>query len=237
MSLKYESMWTCIWDHCESLARCAAQWSSPQKNTCSQFFHDSKQLSYIDMYIVRCVDFLYNSFFFSLFCTCERWITLPNLAILLTMVGFIYNFLFCLLFTGSIEESIQSTTFFPKPWQTSFSNFFCRFIGSSTCPLTGLFWLLSHAIFLKMTKVLYECLLSQAEWWVAELLFLSLNNWCLIFLQNECSQSSQIPLMRKTEKNWGKYLLFNLANFWLIKLNKTSILPNCQVPNGFFRYN
>ena len=32
------------------------------------------------------------------------------------------------------------------------------------------------------------------EWCVAELLFLSLNNWSLSFLQNECSQSSQIYL-------------------------------------------
>ena len=67
-------------------------------------------------------------------------------------------------------------------------------LWSSTCPLTGFFWLFSHVIYLKLTKVLYECLLSQAEWWVAELLFLSLNNWGLNFLQNECSQSSQIYL-------------------------------------------
>ena len=33
---------------------------------------------------------------------------------------------------------------------------------------------------------------SKAEWWKTELLFLSLNNWGLNFLQNECSQSSQI---------------------------------------------
>ena len=31
---------------------------------------------------------------------------------------------------------------------------------SSTCPLTGFFWLLSHVIYLKLTKVLYECLFS-----------------------------------------------------------------------------
>ena len=69
-----------------------------------------------------------------------------------------------------------------------------RWPWSSTCPLTSFFWLLSHVIYLKLTKVLYECLLSQAEWWVAELLFLSLNNWGLNFLQNKCSQSSQIYL-------------------------------------------
>ena len=32
---------------------------------------------------------------------------------------------------------------------------------SSTSPLTGFFWLLSHVIYLKLTKVSYECLLSQ----------------------------------------------------------------------------
>ena len=34
----------------------------------------------------------------------------------------------------------------------------------------------------------------NAEWWVAELIFLSLDNWGPNFLQNECSQSSQIYL-------------------------------------------
>jgi hypothetical protein len=33
---------------------------------------------------------------------------------------------------------------------------------------------------------------AKAQWWKAKLLFLSLNNWGLNFLQNECSQSSQI---------------------------------------------
>ena len=33
---------------------------------------------------------------------------------------------------------------------------------SSTCPLTGFFWLLSHVIYLKLTRVLKECLLSQS---------------------------------------------------------------------------
>ena len=34
-----------------------------------------------------------------------------------------------------------------------------RLLSSSTCALTGFFWLLSHVIYLKLTKVLYECLL------------------------------------------------------------------------------
>ena len=33
----------------------------------------------------------------------------------------------------------------------------------STCALTGFFWLLSHVIYLKLTKVLKECFLSQTE--------------------------------------------------------------------------
>ena len=73
-----------------------------------------------------------------------------------------------------------------------------------------------------------------AEWWVAKLLFPSLNDWGLNFLQNECSQSSQIYL---PPEKLRKRLLFNLVNFWMIKLTKTSILPNCQVPNSFFWYN
>ena len=45
---------------------------------------------------------------------------------------------------------------------------------------------------------------------------------------------SDLPL---TRKNREKCLLFKLANFWMIKLTKTSILPNCQEPNWFFGYN
>jgi hypothetical protein len=45
---------------------------------------------------------------------------------------------------------------------------------------------------------------------------------------------SDVPL---TGKNWEKCLLFSLANFWMIKLTKTSILPNCQLPNSFSLYN
>ena len=40
-------------------------------------------------------------------------------------------------------------------------------------------------------------LFPKDEWWVAELVFLSLNNWGLNFLQNE---SSDLLLTRKTEK-------------------------------------
>ena len=35
-------------------------------------------------------------------------------------------------------------------------------------------------------------------------------------------------------RNWDKLHKCLLFNFWIIKLTKTPILPNCQVPNGFF---
>ena len=39
----------------------------------------------------------------------------------------------------------------------------------STCALRGFFWLLSHVIYLKVTRELHDCLRSQAsifEWWI-----------------------------------------------------------------------
>ena len=85
-------------------------------------------------------------------------------------------------------------------------------VRSSTCPLTSFFWLLSHVIYLKLTKVLYECLLSQAEWWVVELLFLSLNIWGLNFLQNESSQSSQIYLSPEKLRKMFTFQSWNFLN-------------------------
>ena len=38
------------------------------------------------------------------------------------------------------------------------------------------------------------------------------------------------------EKNWEDCLLFNLANFLIIKLTKTQILPNFQEPHIFLYY-
>ena len=53
--------------------------------------------------------------------------------------------------------------------------FFCHVaLWSATCALTCFFWLLSHVIYLKLTKVLTECFLSQTEWWEVKVLFLSL---------------------------------------------------------------
>ena len=115
--------------------------------------------------------------------------------------------------------------------KTFLNSFVLNTLRSSTCPLTSFFWLLSHVIYLKLTKVLYECLLSQAESWAAELLFLSLNNWGLNFLQNKCSQSSQIYL---SPEKLRKVFTFQSSKFLNDKLTKTSILPNFQVPNSFF---
>ena len=80
-------------------------------------------------------------------------------------------------------------------------------VGSSTCLLTSFFWLLNHMIPGSWQEYYKSVFFPKAEWWVAELLFLSLNNWGLNnwglnFLLNECSQSSQIYLspekLRKT---------------------------------------
>ena len=104
-------------------------------------------------------------------------------------------------------------------------------VGSSTCPMTGFFWLLSHVVYLKLSKVSYECLLSQS-WVMGSKTSFSVSQqlrpelsakWMLLIL-------SDLPLTRKTEKN----VYFSILQ---IKLTKTSILPNCQVPNMFFWYN
>ena len=53
-----------------------------------------------------------------------------------------------------------------------------------------------------------------------------------------CKMNALNPLrFTSHQKNWEKCLLFNLANFGMIKLTKTSILPNFQVPNNWFLYN
>ena len=61
----------------------------------------------------------------------------------------------------------------------------------------------------------------KSEWLVAELLFLSLNNWGLKFLQNECSQSSQIYLSPKKLK---KMFTFQSCKF----LNDKIKLPSAK---------
>ena len=52
-----------------------------------------------------------------------------------------------------------------------------------------------------------------------------------------CKMNALNPLrFTSLQKNWEKCLLFNFANSLMIKLTKTTILPNCQVPNSFFCY-
>ena len=57
----------------------------------------------------------------------------------------------------------------------------------------------------------------KAEWWVAELLFLSLNNWGLNFLQNESSQFSQIYL---SPEKLSKVFTFQSYKWLFAKLSK-----------------
>ena len=96
---------------------------------------------------------------------------------------------------------------------------------SSTCALTGFFWLLSHVIYLKLTKVLKECFLSQTEWWVVKVIFLSLRPeawtfWKLNFVN---------PLrFTSHQKKLRKLITFQAYKLLSDKMTKT-ILPNCQI--------
>ena len=52
---------------------------------------------------------------------------------------------------------------------------------------------------------------SKVEWWEAELLFLSLNNWGLNFLQNECwFTSSELKNLLKNNSREQKYYFRNI---------------------------
>ena len=75
----------------------------------------------------------------------------------------------------------------------------------------------------------------KAEWWVSSRTSFSVSQQLRPELSAEWILSILSDVFHK--KNWEKYLLFNLANFWMIKLTKTPILPNSQVPNSFFWYN
>ena len=70
----------------------------------------------------------------------------------------------------------------------------------------------------------------KAEWWVAELLFLSLNNSGLNFLQNECSWSSKIYL---SPERLRKMFTFQYCKFLNDKIDQNT---KCQVPNTSFWY-
>ena len=63
----------------------------------------------------------------------------------------------------------------------------------------------------------YGVFFSKVEWWVVELLFLSLNNWGLNFLQNESSQFSQIYL---SPEKLSKVFTFQSCKWLFAKLSK-----------------
>ena len=63
----------------------------------------------------------------------------------------------------------------------------------------------------------YGVFFSKVEWWVVELLFLSLNNWGLNFLQNESSQFSQIYL---SPEKLSKVCTFQSFKWLFAKLSK-----------------
>ena len=74
---------------------------------------------------------------------------------------------------GKVERAELTCDVIKKSCSTFLIKFWL-YLRSWTCALTGFFWLLSHVIYLKLTKVLIVCFLSQTEWWVVKVLFLSL---------------------------------------------------------------
>ena len=72
------------------------------------------------------------------------------------------------------------------------------------------------------------------KWFVAELIFLSLNNSGLNFLQNEFTKSSQIYPSPEKLRNM---FTFQSCKFLNDKIEQNNHSPNCQVPNILFWYN
>ena len=67
----------------------------------------------------------------------------------------------------------------------------------------------------------------KAVWWVAELNFLSLNNWGLNFLQNEFSQSSQIYL---SQEKLRKMFTFSILKWLFAELSKMTTIFTQNTP-------
>jgi hypothetical protein len=82
-----------------------------------------------------------------------------------------------------------------------------------------------------MLCVLYMVFFPKVEWWVAELLFLSLNNWGLTFLQNECSQSSQIYL---SPEKLRKKFTFQCCTFLNDKIDQNINFAKLSSAKYFF---
>ena len=102
-------------------------------------------------------------------------------------------------FKNKIDNFVKNKT--DKVFQPQLRNKWPRplwFLWSSTCPLTGFFWLLSHVIYLKLTKVSYECLPSQS-WVMGSRTSFSVSQQ--LFAKWMFSIFSDLPLTRKTGKN------------------------------------
>ena len=100
------------------------------------------------------------------------------------MVVMVFNYVLTIAYSRPVSASLDfhHLCTFPQTVKVIHPKYY----RSSTCPLTSLFWLLSHVIYLKKSFFF-----PKAVWWVAELLFLSQQ----LRHENECSQSSQIFLL------------------------------------------
>ena len=109
----------------------------------------------------------------------------------------------------------------------------CRFIYSGTLGPLHVLWQVSFGCWVTWSILSWQeydksVFFPKADWWVAELLFLSLNNEVWTFWKMNALNPFRFT---SHQKNWEKCLLFNLANFWMIK---TSTLPNRKVSKVFF---
>ena len=92
--------------------------------------------------------------------------------------------------------------------------------GLILCSKKEILWVESHD--LSQTDNSYNSVFfSKVEWWVVELLFVSLNNWGLNFLQNEFSQSSQIYL---SQEKLRKMFTFSILKWLFAELSKMTTI-------------
>ena len=89
------------------------------------------------------------------------------------------------------------------------------FIGSFCVLRRKSFWVESRDLS-QTDNSYYGVFFSKVEWWVVELLFLSLNNQGLNFLQNESSQFSQIYL---SPEKLNKVFTFQSCKWLFSKLS------------------
>ena len=70
----------------------------------------------------------------------------------------------------------------------------------------------------------------KTDWWIVELIFLSLNNSGLIFLQNECPQSSQIYL---SPEKLRKLFTFQSCKFLNCKIDQSNNFAKLPITMAF----